>query len=514
MKRNKAGYRPGLIILFLLVFTPSLSAGEIRLAILPFDNTSLNSEYDWLGMGIPETLSMSLGGVHNLRLVERLHLDTLMEEYKLILSGMVSDSSAVDLGELEGAELILLGSFQILEDVVLITIRFIDSETGIVTDDQGLSVRGSLDSIFDLYDILSRQIIEKLNVTLTPAESRRMEDPLSLTDSLTAYEFYIRGIGEFRKGTEGGFMLAYDFFLKALEEDPEFGLAYASIALTLEKISFLRARSGREYGSYSDLVPEYYGRAVEFGREGAEIYRTLASILFLRGNQIQGLRQIEKSIYINPMDAETWLIWWQIKDGNDPDHPYLKKALEIDPDGVDVQIALGNALLRKNRTAEALYHLTRAYDLNPGNIQALYGLAELYEYRGYYTEALANYRAIVDLAPRETAGVIELSRLYYQTGQFDECIREAMRFIALEPGTVPVHFYLFLSYFSTGMFEKAESELQNILSLNPKSGFFYSPMDELRYLEDDPEYGGKAHEYRLRLGEIREELGRQERESR
>ena len=498
----------------LFLFSLFSLAAQTKLAVLPFDNTSGSPDYEWLSLGIPETLSLKLAEVHNLRLVERLHLDALIEEYKLALTGLVNEEDAVEPGELAGADLLLLGGFQIQGDSILITIRLLDAATGTVPAGGGGSVQGDLDSIFLLYDSLARQIVQTLGVSLTPAEEKRLEDPRILTSSMAAYEWYIRGKAEFREGTETGYIKALEYFQKAESEDSRFGLVHAFLALTLEEISYLRAVSGRAYADYSNQVPGYYEKAVEYGQEGAEIYKALARLLYLRGDYIQGLRQIEKSIYINPMDGESWLIWWQIKDGRDPDHPYLKKALEIAPDSADVQMAMGEALLGKSRTAEALYHLTRAYDLDPGNLKVLYGLAELYEHRGDYEEALASYKAIYDKAPGETAAVIQLVTLYYQSGQLEECISLSRSFLEKEPGTMPVRFSLFLSYCASGRFDLAEKELDTIMTLDPKSGFFYDPIRELGSLTDDPEIGEKANAMKQKLYEIKERLGKKERESR
>ena len=72
--------------------------------------------------------------------IERKSLDQLIEEYKLNLSGLTDESTAPEIGKLQGIELLLVGSVSGAGDGYIITDRLVEVEIGQIASGSSLKV--------------------------------------------------------------------------------------------------------------------------------------------------------------------------------------------------------------------------------------------------------------------------------------------------------------------------------------------------------------------------------------
>ncbi len=96
-------------------------------AVLDFE--SIGSE-EYLGKAVAEIIRTELVGTRNYRVVERSQINRAVEEQELRMSGMIDDQSAVEIGKLLGADLIVVGSVVRIGNAYTINSRMIDVETG------------------------------------------------------------------------------------------------------------------------------------------------------------------------------------------------------------------------------------------------------------------------------------------------------------------------------------------------------------------------------------------------
>jgi len=127
MKQYKA-----LIMGFILVMTglQLIAQDEIVMAITDFQNLTNDPELDYLEIAIPEILITNFSLSESIQIVERSRLQTLYDEMELSLSGTVAESEAVQLGEMVGAQHILLGSLIRTPNLFRIDSRLIKISTG------------------------------------------------------------------------------------------------------------------------------------------------------------------------------------------------------------------------------------------------------------------------------------------------------------------------------------------------------------------------------------------------
>ena len=185
---------------------------------MPFTNATNETDLDWLCLGIPETITGDLMKLDGLVVVERLQLWKVMEEQALQLTGAVDDDTVVEIGKLLGADYLVVGAFQKMGDILRLTARFVEAESGSIM--KSAKITGRMDEVFDLQD----QIVAELAVSLKK-EAERIKDVILLIEqdpTLKAYKHF----GEAMLLTAGrNYPGAVIELQAALKLDPTFEMA-------------------------------------------------------------------------------------------------------------------------------------------------------------------------------------------------------------------------------------------------------------------------------------------------
>jgi TolB-like protein len=126
-----------------------------------------------------------------------------------------------------GVRYVLEGSIQRSAEQLRINAQLIDA----VSDGHVWADRfdGSLGDVFALEDKVTRSIADALALRLT--NSLEEEIGKSETNDPAAYDAFLRGMEHFRRRTPDEFSKAIPFFEQAIKLDPNYGRAYAALAL-------------------------------------------------------------------------------------------------------------------------------------------------------------------------------------------------------------------------------------------------------------------------------------------
>jgi tetratricopeptide (TPR) repeat protein/TolB-like protein len=98
------------------------------IAVKPFEYASGLPAYKWIGEYLADNLAGRLAGTPGLRIVERAQLEDIYEEMKLSLSGLTEGEA--ELGGLDAATHLLLGSYRIDGSSIHITAKLVEVATG------------------------------------------------------------------------------------------------------------------------------------------------------------------------------------------------------------------------------------------------------------------------------------------------------------------------------------------------------------------------------------------------
>lgn len=143
---------------------PSPAAeGPVRLCVLPFKNISGEAELDFLREGMTEAVMTDFGHDRGIRLIERAQVDLEISELEFSNSRYVDPRTRARIGQIQGAEVVVMGGFQRAGRTVRAHARFVHVETGEilksvrVDTEVGPRADGAL---FDLQDALAARVRE------------------------------------------------------------------------------------------------------------------------------------------------------------------------------------------------------------------------------------------------------------------------------------------------------------------------------------------------------------------
>ncbi len=196
------------------------AASPSVVAVFPFAYLGSDPRFAPLGRAFGEFLTADLASLGALQVVERVRLQTLLDELALSQSEAFDTATAPRLGRLLRAGSAVGGSFDVDDDDLRIDAALWNLER----DPQpNLQTRtDELDRLFRLKREIVLAIIQQMQVVLSPQERAALE--VVPTRNLQAFLLYARGLQE---EDDGNFAGATGSFRAAAKLDPGFGQAAA-----------------------------------------------------------------------------------------------------------------------------------------------------------------------------------------------------------------------------------------------------------------------------------------------
>ena len=188
-------------------------------AVMPFRYTGADTTLRPLERGLAAIVVTDLSRVRRLRLVERERLQVLLDEMQLAASGRVDPASGARSGRLIGAGQVVQGQFA---EVPNANFRM-DAAVVRASDAQVAATGSGADQLRALFDIEKQvvlQLLERMGITLTPAERAAISE--RPTRDIQAFLLYSRGL---EAQDRGDFRGAAQSFQAAAQRDPSFSAA-------------------------------------------------------------------------------------------------------------------------------------------------------------------------------------------------------------------------------------------------------------------------------------------------
>ena len=192
---------------------------EKSIAVLYFLSLSEDPQWEPLKKGLAEILITDLSQVEELKVVERLRLNHLMEELQLCTTGLMDERTAPRWGKFLGARTLLKGSYMVMPDLNMTldaNIYEVD-KTFLPTTS---NFEGDLSRLFRMEKELVLRILDYYGVELTPQQRERiLKIP---TENMMAFMDYCLGLDAMDRGDFGE---AQHYFQQAVKLDANFQLA-------------------------------------------------------------------------------------------------------------------------------------------------------------------------------------------------------------------------------------------------------------------------------------------------
>jgi adenylate cyclase len=254
------------------------------IAVLPFENLS-SSEQAYFADGMAEDLITALSCFHSLVVIAR------GSSYAFRNSDLTDQAIARELG----AQYLVRGSVQREGKRVRINVQLLDAANGVQV--WGHRYDREMEDVFVLQDEITSTLVSTLAGRVEAARlvSARRAPP----ERLDAHDLLLRGKDHHHRFTPEDCKMCIDFFERAIEQDPDYAVAYAWLGCGL----------GQAMVFGLDDIPTLVDRcesAVEKGlsldENDSECHRVLAQVNLERGNLKRSLQHQERALFLNPND--------------------------------------------------------------------------------------------------------------------------------------------------------------------------------------------------------------------
>lgn len=204
---------------------------------------------------------------------------------------------------------VLEGSVRRTENRVRIVAQLIDAQTGAHLWADRFD--GAIDNVFDLQDQLTSCVVGAIAPKLQQAEVERVRH--KPTESLVAYDYFLRGTASFNRFTRSNTDEALWLFGRAIQLDPDFTTPYGMAALC-----YCRRKAACWW---TDPVKEtaeavrLARTAVEFGNDDVIALSTGGWALAYLGLRLDdGAAFIDRALTLSPSLASAWMFsgWTRI----------------------------------------------------------------------------------------------------------------------------------------------------------------------------------------------------------
>ncbi len=254
-------------------------------AVLYFENLSGAKEDEYFRDGITEDIITELSKIEGLQTYSR----------STVLAFRDKGATTAQIAQQIGAAYVLEGSLRRAGERLRINTQLVDTET----DHPVWSERydREMKDVFEVQDEIARKIAEALRVKLSPQEKKELA--ARPTESLQAYDLYLKGKSYARRQTRQDSEFALQMYENAIAEDPNFALAYAAIANLSAQVYIDHTRTP----SWLDRARVAAEKANALQPELPEARMAQAWILCARG-EYEDARQIVSALIARRRDTE------------------------------------------------------------------------------------------------------------------------------------------------------------------------------------------------------------------
>jgi DNA-binding winged helix-turn-helix (wHTH) protein/TolB-like protein/Tfp pilus assembly protein PilF len=378
-------------------------AGQIRsIAILPFKPLGADGRDESLELGMADTLITALSNIEDLTV----RPTSAVRKYTAL------DQDALAAGREQKVDAVLEGTIQKANDHIRVTVRLLRVGDGAQL--WGDQVDQKASDIFSIQDSITEQVAGTLALKLSGAEKQLLIK--RYTGNTEAYRHYLKGRYLLNKSTEEDFRKAIDSFQQAIENDPNYALAYVGVADSYAQLgsfglmptndAYARARRaamqalerddklGEAHASLGFVLANYYWDWQEAEREFklaialnskyAMGHNWYSQLLAFMGRSYEAIEEVKRALEIDPLSpwSNSGFVLF-LGRHYDEAIQASQKALELDKNFAVAHMVAGLSYVQKKSFVEAISELQKA-NPNPDS-RAL--LAYAYAMSGNKNEA-------------------------------------------------------------------------------------------------------------------------------
>ncbi|UCG85476.1 MAG: protein kinase [Gemmatimonadota bacterium] len=414
------------------------------IAVLAFTNMSADRENEYLSDGLSDEIINALTKVEGFRVASR----TSAFAFK----GSGEDIRTI--GKRLNVRSVLEGSVRKAGDRLRVTAQLINVEDGYHLWSERYD--RDMKDVFAIQDEIAENVAAALRVVLSDAQKRAIQKPQP--KDVEAYDYYLRGRKFFYQFRKRSLKYACQMFIRAIETDREYALAYAGVA---DSCSFLYM-----YFESTDAnlqqADEASRNALELDPELAEAHASRGLAVSLSGAFAESEREFEIALRINPRLFEAYYFYARTCFGQGK----LRQAVQLFGQATEV---------REDYQARLLAAL------------ALEGMGDTVAARSAYRLALQVIERQLDYNPEDTRALSLGAGCLARLGDRERSIEWAERAVAIDPEDAVILYAVACVYAILGSHDQALDYLDKAVA----AGF-----GNFGWIENDPDMDSIRHDPR------------------
>jgi TolB-like protein len=355
---------------------------ENSVAVLPFLNMSSDPDNEYFSDGITEEIINSLVKVKGVEVASR----TSVFAYK----GANKDIRQI--GKELNVSCVLEGSVRKSGNRIRVTSQLINTKDGFHRWSENFD--REMKDIFEVQDEIARKIAGELEANFNSRSSEKLYE--ASTDSIVAYNNYLRGLFYWNKRTPESVRKAITFFEKAIDACSTYTNAFSAIA---KCYTFLGATGQMPGKEAFEKAEQYAIQSSVLNHDRADSYAALGFVnLFFKWNLPEAEAQ-------------------------------FRKAITLEPDHLDARIGLGYYYRATGDFNKMMHHLKAAVKLDPLSLPTKLELARGYSLVGKHNKAIGIYDEIIELDPLFRAAHEGKALAFTENHDYDSALIEAEKYL-------------------------------------------------------------------------------------
>jgi len=392
-----------------------VSAGPVRLAVLPFVNLTGHQDQDYLYDGMTEEMITVLGGLSPGRVA--VIASTSSMTFKN------SNRTAAEIGRSLKVNYLLKCSVREATNRLRINAQLVrtSDEVQVWAQEYDREMR----DVLNVQGEVARAIAEQIQARLSAGEEAHLASVHPVDPEV--HELYLRGRYYWNKRTPEALKKSIEYFQQAALKDPSYAPAYAGLADSYAMLGsgFYAVLSPKEAYPKAEAAAM---KALELDPNQAEPHTALAWSKTVFDWDWQGAeREFKRAIELNPdyANAHHWYGYYLIvMDRPTEAIAEYRRAVSLDPLSLIINADLGQeGLAGVGLYDQEMEQCRKTLEMDPNFAEAHICMVTSYEQRGMHKEAIAEIREAIRLSRDNLAYIAALGRLYAAAGRRVEAVK-------------------------------------------------------------------------------------------
>ena len=407
---------------------PTLPARSLNglesIAVLPFTILSSpveNTADEYLGIGLSDALTTRLSSVQRL----------IVRPTSSVLRYQGAGIDPLLAGRDLSVNYIVNGSLNRIGDRLRVTAQLMSVRQGVTHWSEQFDEDST--DVLQIEDSISEQVANALLPQLTRDEQRQLSK--RGTDSVEAFESYLRGRYYWNSYTESGLARALECYHHAIELDPQYALAYTGIA---DYYNWLGVFGVKPFAECSAAAKKAATKAIELDSTSAEAYSALGF-----------------ATVCHDFD-------WAAAEGQH------RLAINLNPNYATGHNWYGFHLTMTGHFDEAIREMLRARELDPLSPSIMQSLGWTYYQARRFDEAITTFQNMLDTSSDLAYGLATYSWTLRYVGKVDLAVEAAEKALALSNGGQFFVAVVGAAYAAARRFSEARATLDKLREMSAR----------------------------------------------